>query len=253
MQTLSELVAAGRERDGVLFSTPNRSAPYSYRDFCTNVWKGGNLMRHYGVREGMAVAVVVGPKNPTEGDDPGDLRDCPDGLLAILAATLDGAVADVAPGPEVDATALVAPAVWLDRYELAPGTKALAYGGPSDDPTVAGFERELWSENPLQPPGERGPEDPALRDADGTYSHGELLAASERVVDEYAIDAETTVAVRAPVVSSGAVVAGLLAPLRAGATVRFGDDSASDVAVAVAGEDVPEKTVVRPGDIGVSV
>ncbi|WP_276251374.1 hypothetical protein [Haloarcula rara] len=248
MQTLSDLVAAGRERDDVLFTTPERSAPYSYRDFCTNVWKGGNLMRHYGVREGMQVAVVVGPKNPTEGDEPGYLRDCPDGLLAILSATLDGAVADIAPGPEIDATALVAPAAWLDRYELAPGTKALAYGGPSEDPTVAGFERELWSENPLQPPGERAPDDAALRDAEGTYSHGDLLAASEHVVSEYDIDAATTVAFRAPVTAAGAVVAGLLAPLRAGATVRFGDDDASDLAVAGEDVDVPEKTVVRPGD-----
>lgn len=251
MQVLSELVAAGRERDGVFFSTPERSAPYSYRDFCTNVWKGGNLMRHYGVREGMDVAVVVGPKNPTDGDEPGYLRDCPDGLLAILAATLNGAVADIVPGTEVDATALVAPAAWLDRYELAPGTKALAYGGPSDDPTVAGFERELWSENPLQPPGERVPEDPALRDAAGTYTHGDLLAASERVVEEYAMNGETTVAVRAPVTSAGAVVAGLLAPMRAGATVRFGDSAASDIAVAGEGDDTPEKRVVRPDDISV--
>jgi len=249
MQILSELVAAGREREGVLFSTPERSAPYSYRDFCTNVWKGGNLMRHYGVREGMAVAVVVGPKHPTDGDQPGYLRDCPDGLLAILAATLDGAVADLAPGTEIDATALVAPAAWLDRYELAPGTKALAYGGPSDDPTVAAFERELSSENPLQPPGQRAPEDPELRDADGTYSHADLLAASERVVEAYDIDGEATVAFRAPATSAGAVVAGLLAPLRAGATVRFGDDSASDVAVAGAGDEVPEETVVRPSDV----
>ena len=249
MQLLSELVAAGRERGGVLFSTPERSAPYSYRDFCTNVWKGGNLMRHYGVREAMAVAVVVGPKNPTDGDERGYLRDCPDGLLAVLAATLDGAVADLAPGTDIDATALVAPAAWLDRYELAPGTKALAYGGPSDDPTVAGFERELWSENPLQPPGERAPDDPALRDGEGTYTHGEVLAASERVVEAYDIDDETTVAFRAPATSVGAVVAGLLAPMRAGATVRFGDDTASDVAVAGVDVDVPEKTVVRPGDI----
>ncbi|MBX0302518.1 hypothetical protein [Haloarcula salinisoli] len=249
MQTLSELVAAGREREGVLFTTPERSAPYSYRDFCTNVWKGGNLMRHYGVREGMAVAVVVGPKNPTDGDEPGYLRDCPDGLLALLSATLDGAVADIAPGTEVDATALVAPAAWLDRYELAPGTKALAYGGPSEDPTVAGFERELWSENPLQPPGERAPDDPALRDDNGTYSHEEVLAASERVVEEYDVDAETTVAFRAPVTSAGAVVAGLLAPLRAGATVRFGEDAASDLAVATSESESPEKAVVRPSDV----
>jgi len=250
MQVLSDLVATGRKRECVLFSSPERSAPYSYRDFCTNVWKGGNLMRHYGVREGMAVAVAVGPKNPTDEDEPGYLRDAPDGLLAVLAATLDGAVAQLHPGDSVDATALVAPVAWLDRYDLAPGTKALAYGGPSDDPTVAQFERELWSENPLQPPGERAPDDPAVADAEGTYTHGELLAASERVVDEYDVDEETTMALRAPVTTAAAFAAGVLAPMQAGATVRFGDEAASDVAVALDG-DAPEKRVVRPADLSV--
>jgi len=248
MQTLGDLVAAGRSRDGVLFSTPERAAPYSYRDFCTNVWKGGNLMRHYGVRKGMSVAVVVGPKNPTDDDEPGSLRDAPDGLLAILSATLDGAVVELDPPDEIRGTALVAPAAWLDRYTLAPGTKALAYGGPSDDPTVAAFERELWSENPLQPPGEFGPDDPAVADEAGTYTHAELLAASERVTDDYDIDEETTVAMRAPVTSAGAVVAGLLAPMRVGATVVFGEGATGAVAVAES-HDGPEKRVVRPSDI----
>ena len=246
METLQDLVAAGREREGVLFTAPERSTPFSYRDFCTNVWKAGNLLRHYGVRHGMRVAVVAGPKNPIGDDEPGYLRDSPDALLAFLAATLDGAVVDMDPPGAVDTKALVAPANWLDRYELAPGTKALAYGGPSDDPTVAQFERELWSENPLQPPGEIGPEDDALA-GDRTYTHGDLLAASQRVVEDYEFDAETTVVLRAPVTTAGALVAGLVAPMRAGATVRFGGDgaeSAGDVAVAVA--DAPEETVIQP-------
>ncbi|WP_254273838.1 hypothetical protein [Haloarcula marina] len=249
METLGDLVAAGRGRTGVLFESPERTAPYSYGDFCTNVWKGGNLMRHYGVRNGMRVAVVAGPKNPEDGDEPGYLRDVPDALLAFLAATMDGAVVDMDPPGAVDTKALVAPAAWLDRYELAPGTKALAYGGPSDDPTVAQFERELWSENPLQPPGELSPADDALA-ADRTYTHGDLLAAGERVVSDYDFDAETTVALRAPVTSAGALVAGLVAPMRAGATVLLGDGETADVAVAV-DDSVPEERVIRPSELSV--
>lgn len=248
MQTLGDLVAAGRDREGVLFSTSARQTPYSYRDFCTNVWKGGNLMRHYGVRPGTRVAVVVGPKEPGDGDVPGSLRDAPDGVLALLAATLDGAVARMDPPSEVDATALVAPAAWLDRYDPAPGTKALGYGSPNDDPTVAAFERELWSENPLQPPGELTPEDPAVTDAAGTHTHGELLAAGERVVDGYDIDGETAVALRAPVTSAGALAAGVLAPMRVGAKVVFGPDVTGDVAVADDDEG-PEKRVLRPSEL----
>ncbi|GGN85868.1 hypothetical protein [Haloarcula pellucida] len=249
MQVLGDLVADGRGRDGPLFTAPERTAPYSYRDFCTNAWKGGNLMRHYGVRKGTRVAVVAGPKNPVDGDEPGYLGTAPDPLLAVLAAMLDGAIVDVDPPGAVDATALVAPAAWLDRYELGPGTKALAYGGPSDDPTVAQFERELWSENPLQPPGDVAPDDPALA-GERTYTHGDLLAASERVVAENDLSDETTVALRAPVTTAGAIVAGLLAPMQAGATVLLGDDDA-DVAVAPEGVDVPEERVIRPSDISV--
>lgn len=250
MQVLGDLVAAGREREGVVFSTPERSAPYSYREFCTNVWKAGNLMRHYGVREGTRVAVVVGPKNPTDGDEAGYLFDGPDGVLALLAATVDGAVVRLDPPSDIDATALVAPAAWLDRYTLAPGTKALAYGGPSEDPTVANFERELWSENPLHPPGEVAPTDTALADGDGTYTHEAVLAAGERVVDDFGIDGETTVALRAPLTTVGAVVAGVVAPMQAGATVVFGADVTGDVAVAP-DHSGSEKRVVRPAELSV--
>jgi acyl-CoA synthetase (AMP-forming)/AMP-acid ligase II len=230
-----------------LFSTPERSAPYSYRDFCTNVWKGGNLMRHYGVRPGTRVAVVTGPKAPTDGDSPGYLRDAPDAVLAMLSAAIDGAVVDPNPQTDVDTTLLVGPAAWLDRYDLSPGTKAAAYGGPSDDPTVAAFERELWSENPLAPPGEIGPDDPAILDGE-QYTHGELLTGAESVVKEYNITGSTTVALRAPITSAGAIVAGLLAPMRAGGTVRFGDDSPSDLAVAET-DSVPESRQIRPENI----
>jgi acyl-CoA synthetase (AMP-forming)/AMP-acid ligase II len=245
MQVLGDLVAQARDRDGVLFRSPERAAPYSYSDFATNAWKGGNLLRHYGVRHGTRVAVVVGPKEPTDEDRPGYLRDAPDALLAFLAAALDGAVVDMDPPNAVDATALVAPAAWLDRYTQGPGTKGLAYGGPVDDPTIAQFERELWSENPLQPPGEVAPDDAVLA-ADRTYTHGELMAESGRVVADYDIDAETTVALRAPMTTAGAVVVGLLAPMRTGATVVFGGNETADIAVADG--DVPEETVVRPDD-----
>ncbi len=114
------------------------------------------------------------------------------------------------PPNAVDATALVAPAAWLDRCTQGPGTKTLAYVCPIDHRTIALFERELWSENPLQPPGEVAPDDAVLA-ADRTSTHGELWPTRpcRRRLD---IDAETTVALRAPMTTAGAVVVGLLAP-----------------------------------------
>ena len=245
MQTVVDLVAEGRERGGTAFRSAERATPFGYRDFCTNAWKVGNMLRHYGVREGARVAVVAGPKAPGDADEPGRVTETPDALLAFLGAALDGAVVDTDPPAAVDAKVLIAPAPWMDDYRPGPGTKPVAYGGPPEDPTVAHMEREAWSENPLQPPGEFGPEDPVLA-ADATYTHGDLLAASRRVGAEHDIAADDAVALRAPVTDPGTLVAGLLAPMRVGATVLLGEEETGTVAVADG--DAPEDRVVRPDD-----
>lgn len=245
MQTIGDLVAEAREHEGIVFDPAERSAPFSYRDFCTNAWKVGNLLRHYGVREGARVAVVAGPKAPTAADEPGWIGESPDALQAFLGAALDGAVVDLDPPAAVETKVLIAPDEWMDDYQLGPGTKPIAYGGPPADPTIAHLEREAWSENPLQPPGEFGPADPVLA-ADETYTHGDLLAASQRVVAEYDLTADDTVALRARVSEPGTIVAGLLAPMRVGSTVLLGDGETGTIAIAETDGEVPEERVIRP-------
>ena len=56
MDTVADLLARARERDGIAFDAPGRSTGYSFREFVTDAWKTGNLLRHYGVREDAAVA-----------------------------------------------------------------------------------------------------------------------------------------------------------------------------------------------------
>ena len=245
MQTIGDLVAEAREREGTIFESAERSTAFSYRDFCTNAWKAGNLFRHYGVRGGARVAVVAGPKAPTADDEPGWLGETPESFLALLGAALDGAIVDPDPPSAVEAKVLVTPNAWMDEYERGPGTKPIAYGGPPEDPRVAHFEREAWSENPVRPPGEFGARDPLLA-VDALYGHGDLLAASRRVVAEYDLTDDDEVALRAPVTEPGTIVAGLLAPMRVGATVLLGDGATGTVAVADG--EAPEERVVDPGD-----
>jgi hypothetical protein len=246
MQVLGDLVADARERQDALFESSERAAPYSYADFAVNVWKSGNLLRHYGVREGARVAVVTGPKAPTGDDEPGWLGGTPDPVLAVLAAAVDGAVVDPDPPAAVDAKVLIAPNDWLGRYELGPGTKAVAYGGPPEDPTVAHLEREAWSENPLAPPAEVAPDDPVLA-ADRTYTHGDLLTASRRVVEEHELTEDDEVTIDAPMTKPGTLVAGLIAPMRVGASILLGPDRSGTVAV---GDDEPAAgRVIDPADV----
>jgi hypothetical protein len=224
METLRAVLARGRERDGTVLDAPGRTTPYSYREFCTNAWKAGNLLRHYGVRPGGTVALVVGPKAP-DGDRPGWLGTAADPLLGLFGGGAVGATVDLTPAVPVDARALVAPDAWLDRYEVRPGCSRLAYGGPPEAADVAHFERELWSENPVEPPDEVRPETTLLR-VDGTdYTHGDLLEAATAVAAKRGLTAGDSVGLAAPVTTPGAFVAGVLAPVTAGATVRPGIDT----------------------------
>jgi acyl-CoA synthetase (AMP-forming)/AMP-acid ligase II len=226
MQTLLDLIAQAREREGVLVTAGDRAAPFTYRDFCTNVWKMGNVLSHYGVRADARVAVAVGPTAPASGDEPGWLGSSPTPIQALLAAAIDGAVVDPDPVGAVDATVLLAPTAWISEYQCGPGTKPIGYGETPEDARVAHLEGEAWSENPTAPPETVSPQTDALATR-ALHSHGNLLAASRRVVAEYDLTADDTVAIAAPLSHAGTLVGGVLAPMRVGAQIALAGDDAT--------------------------
>jgi hypothetical protein len=107
----------------------------------------------------------------------------------------------------------------------------------------------MWSENPTNPPDAVEPTDTALATADEQFSHGELLDACEGVVEDWDLDETDEVAIRAPLSDPGTVVAGVLAPIRVGATVLLDRDQAGSVAVAAVDENAPEETVIDPTSV----
>jgi hypothetical protein len=271
--TLKELVADAKDREGTVLDAAGRSAPYSYREFATNCFKAGNLLGHYGVHPGAAVTVAVGPKEAPgdSGADDGGTSDDGSGedaigflgaaepLLAILGGASVGATVDVTPAEPVESRALVAPA-WRSS-ETAPRCSTLAYGGPPEDPAVAHFEAELWSENPTAPPEHVDPEDPALR-ADGeSYTHETLLAVAGDVVADHGLDDTSQVMLSASLTDPGALVAGVLAPLSVGATVVLPDgaddrgqtEGTEPALWVVADGDENDSTAVRAGDVTASL
>ena len=224
METLKDLVAAAREYKGTVLSVADRSAPYTYDDFVPNVWKAGNLLGHYGVHPGATVTVAPGPKEAGPEDEIGRI-DAADPVLSVLGGTLVNATVRLTPVEPIDSRVLLAPAGWSDRFETGPSCSILAYGGPPEDPAVRHFEEEMWSENPIEPPEQVASEDPALVDESGEYSHGTLVSGAERIAEEYDLGAESTVVFDAPLSEPGAVVAGILAPVFAGAQVELTTDA----------------------------
>jgi hypothetical protein len=237
VETIRELVALTHDRDGPAIVSPERATDYSARDFATGARKAANLLSHYGAGPDRPVAVAIGPKDPPADGTPGWLGTAADPLLAILGAMTLGAPADPSPALDapIEAPVLVAPAAWLHRVDVGPGTSVIAYGGPPEDPTVRHFERERWSENPTEPPEPLEPDRPAMRIEGDHRTHADLLTEAWSVLSGGGLDDAVRVEVATPVAKAGTFVAGVLAPLLAGVPVQpvpgeaAGDPEADEV------------------------
>src|SRR6056297_3355096 len=204
MDVIGDLVARERRRKEPLVYS-DASQPYTAHKFCTDAWKAASLFRYHGVGPGRQVAIV---------DDA-----TPQTLLAFFGAALLGAPVRFGDPLDADARLVIGPAATVTDWEPTPGTKRVAYGGQSDDPEVIHFERDVWSENPTMPP-DRVDADADLLVTDGeTYSHEQLLAATEQVVAETDLSADDEVAVRSSLTRPGTIVVGVLAPLSVDATI----------------------------------
>lgn len=253
MDKLGDLVTRERRSDDTALVAPRENRRYDYHRFCTTAWKTGNFWRRRGVHAEATVAVA---------DDPE-----PEAVFSFLGAALLGArtrfglpgarggddaahAGDAAPDARtetdaLDARVVVAPSEEIGDDEVAPGCQRVGYGGPPDDPAVAHFERDVWSENPAFPETPVESEAVALVAGDDEFSHADLLGAARAVADDWGLATGDEVAVRAPLAAPGTVVAGVVAPLLAGAAVLFPDGEATGD-FAVADGDAPEETVVRP-------
>jgi hypothetical protein len=230
-RTLGDAVTRDRRSDAPALRAGGRA--YDYRRFCTTAWKVGNLLRNEGVRSDMTVAVA---------DDP-----APEAVLSFYGAALLGAAVGFGPDALGDRTkALVVPTADLGDYDAGPRTRRVGYGGEPADPSVAYFERDVWSENPTEPPDRVAPDDGLLWTHDRTWTHGEVLDAARAVAEDWGLAPGDEVAVRSSFARAGTVAAGLVAPVLAGAVVLIPDETdQGDYAV---GEGGPEPSV-GPGDV----
>jgi acyl-coenzyme A synthetase/AMP-(fatty) acid ligase len=229
MDVIGDLVARERRGDDLAVRAPAADRAIDYHDFCTTAWKAGNVLRYLGVGRGALVAVAPDP--------------LPEPVLTFLGAAQLGAVTRFDPVADGSARAVV---VHRDRegdFDLPPGSKLVVYGGDPSDPTVTHWEGTVWSENPVFPPTDVDPGDAALATADAEYSHADLLAAAGAVVDDYGFGPGDAVGTDAPLSAPRGLVAGVVAPLLAGATAVLGSEDAPADAdgpdVVVAADDVP--------------
>ncbi|MFC6785715.1 acetyl-CoA synthetase [Halobaculum halobium] len=243
---VGDLLARERRSDRPALYAAELDRTYSYFDLCNTAYKAGNVLSHVGVREGDRVVVDPDPH--------------PQPIFTFLGAALLGAVSefDADPGRECDARAVVVPVEREGAFDLPGGSKLVAFGGDPDRPDTTHWEEEVWSENPAFPPTFHDPGDAVLRgrqqvgDDPRAYSHADLLAAARDAEDAVGIDADSRVAVRAPLSDARTVAAGVLAPLLAGGTIALpAEDAPLEATAAVVAGDgpVPETRVLNVADV----
>jgi hypothetical protein len=271
MDALGDLVARERRSEASALVAPRENRRYDYHRFCTTAWKTGNFWRRRGVhaRDEGARTGSSDERSESDGVHEGatvavadDAE--PEAVFSLFGAALLGAktrfgLPDPSAVVEPNARVVVAPSDDIGDYEVPPGSQRVGYGGPPDDPAIAHFERDVWSENPSFPETPIDPEAGALVVAGADHRdggsrgvralyHPQLREAAQEVADDWGLEPGDEVAVRASLADPGTVVAGVVAPLIAGAAVLFPDeDSVGDFAV-VDG-DAPESAVRRPADV----
>lgn len=235
---IGDLLPRAHRREHPAVVVPASDRAMSYHDFFTNAYKSGNVLRFLGVRESATVAVEITP--------------APEPLLAFLGAAQLGAVTTFDPTSEARVT--LVPVVEEAAYELPPGSKLAVYGGPPESPATTHWEQEVWSENPGFPETPVDPESPVLR-ADGVaYSHRDLLAAADDIVDALGLDGDSRLAIRTPLAAPATIV-GVIAALLAEATaVVVGDaDRTVDADAAIVGDGVEPSEAVTVAAAGLSL
>lgn len=204
-RSLGDAVARDRRTAGLALRARESGRTYSYRDFITTSYQAGNVLRHLGVRPGDEVRVAS--------------EHVPEPVLTFYGAAQLGAVTRFGGEGAEPPRVTVVPATREAEFDRPPGHHLAVYGDPPSDPSVTHWETEVWSENPAVHPVSVDAGDPLFVGGDRTYTHGEALATAAAVVEDAAIDPGTTVVLRGPLTDPAVVVAGLVAPVLAGATV----------------------------------
>lgn len=235
MDSLLDVLTADVPEDAPALRAPGEPpADYDRRGFVEAVWKVGNYLRRLGTHEGATVGVV-----------PCTSAAVP---LAILGGSLNGATIHLDPPRDVDAKLLVAPGDQIAAYDLPPGAQRVAHSGSVDDPSVHALVEGVWSENPTFPRDRVFVASSSLRDRDGRTDHASILERVETLLDDEPLTAGMEVVVRSQFDHTGAVLAGLFAPLLVGATIRLVDGPGGeigDVALVEGAAETPEPETIR--------
>lgn len=178
---------------------------YTVDRFARTAHKTGNFLARHG----------LGPDRPLGLVD--DSAAVP--VLGFYAAGLLGAPVVVDPPKLEEVACVLGPMAWFETVDVPASTEGVGYGGQGEDPRITRFEETVPRENAGFPPTSIDPSTPLIRTVDQSFSHEAVLETARRVRSEHVLEPGDRVSVWAPLADPGTIVAGLVAPVLADATI----------------------------------
>lgn len=219
MDTVRAFLTARADDNRVAIGAPAAGEKvYTYDRLCETAAGAANVLAEVGV--GPDSFVAIAPERSAET------------AIAFLASASLGATVWFGGPGRVPVDAVVAPTPIVAEYTAPPGAGLIGFGAKPEHDDVIHFERAAWSAADDLPDVTATPAMRVLTDGEVEYTQRKLLDVADAIAEERAFEEDLSVVTRASLTDPRAVVAGILAPLVGGATVRNpGSGDAGDVAV----------------------
>jgi hypothetical protein len=224
METIPELLESISDSDRRVLVSGERT--YTASRFRRKVYKTTNFLRYRGIHDGSVVALA-------------DVR-VPQIVFAFLAVGLLGG--RVTFELDREAGTVIGPTPEIEARDFGAATTRIGFGTAPADPSVAYLEREMWSETAHVPPISVDPGRQLFADPDA-WTQERAMATADNLADN--LDASSVVGIRRSLCPPGTVVAGILAPLLADATILLSPGGRVGT-VGVGNEPVPEPDRIEP-------
>jgi hypothetical protein len=226
METFSALVDSIPDSDRPILRSGGNT--YTAKRFRRMVYKTANFLRYRGVHERSSIALA-------------DVH-TPQTVFSFLGVGLLGGSINFGLDAVVDAHMVIGPTHEVEALDVSETTSLVGFEAPPEDPRIAFFEREIWSETAHLPPGDLDP---------GRRIFDESSVGTQRCVVSTALDqadsfgSRSMIAVRESFTDRGTPIAGILAPLIADATILLptGDQTGT---IAISSDPAPEPDRIDP-------
>lgn len=236
MNTLRSLVEDLSSREGTAIGVPRAGENvYTYEQLQETTYSFAHVLSEHGVDNESLVGIVPSGNGQT--------------VISVLGAAALGAqiqLEDIS-GTAVDA--LVGPTNSVGKYRIPAQSPRIGFGSSPDHDKIMHFEKLVWKTDPTLPEASVLPSTSLLKTPEATFSHRRVIKAAEAAVKAREMDEEMTVVVRSSISDPRTIAAGFIAPLLAGATIRFPTDTSSHGDLAITSEAAPEPRLLLPLDV----